>query len=142
MLGTLNRLKNQAPRTGDAPAVNAGLVQEGPSSVSRVRMVANFVDTVTDPASPRLVRQLAANTPNAVAFEIEAFRLTYDIADGTVNPAARMTSPTSPRWRLQPVRVLGEPDPQGERGHRDSFGAPEQAGRLLPQHTVHASRAA
>jgi hypothetical protein len=50
-------------------------------------MITYYVDTVTDPTSPRLMRQIGANPPNAVAFEVEAFRVTYDIADGTVNPA-------------------------------------------------------
>jgi prepilin-type N-terminal cleavage/methylation domain-containing protein len=87
MLGTTNQLKVQAPADGDAETVVGGVVQEGPSTASRVRMITYFVDTVTDPASPRLMRQIGASPPNAVAFELEAFRLTYDIADGTLNPA-------------------------------------------------------
>jgi prepilin-type N-terminal cleavage/methylation domain-containing protein len=87
MLGTLNQLRAQAPVDPAAPVVNAGLIQPGPTVASRVRMITYFVDTTTNPASPRLVRQLGANPANAVAFEVEAFRVTYDIADGTVNPA-------------------------------------------------------
>jgi prepilin-type N-terminal cleavage/methylation domain-containing protein len=87
MLGTTNRLRAEAPADQAAPVVNAGVVQSGPTSVSRVRMITYFVDTTTNPESPRLMRQIGANAANAVAFELEAFRLTYDIADGTVNPA-------------------------------------------------------
>lgn len=87
MLGTLNQLRAQAPVDPAAPVVNAGLIQRGPTVASRIRMITYFVDVTTSPQSPRLVRQLGGNPANAVAFEIEAFRVTYDIADGTVNPA-------------------------------------------------------
>lgn len=87
MLGTVNRLRALAPADEPAPVVDAGLIQAGPSLASRVRMITYFVDTTTDPQSPRLMRQIGAGTANAVAFELQAFRLTYDIADGTVNPA-------------------------------------------------------
>jgi prepilin-type N-terminal cleavage/methylation domain-containing protein len=87
MLGTLNQSKAAAPVDPNAPVVLAGLIQRGPSVVSKVRMITYYVDTTTNPASPRLVRRMGAAAPNAVAFELEAFRLTYDIADGTVNPA-------------------------------------------------------
>lgn len=87
MLGTTNRLRATAPADAPAPVVNAGVVQSGPTAASRVRMITYFVDTTTNPDSPRLMRQIGAGTANAVAFELEAFRITYDIADGTVNPA-------------------------------------------------------
>ena len=87
MLGTTNQVRAQAPVDPAAPVVTAGLIQRGPSVASRVRMITYYVDTDTNPESPRLVRQINANPPNAVAFEIDAFRITYDIADGTVNPA-------------------------------------------------------
>ena len=32
------------------------------------------------------MRALGGNAPNAVGFEVEAFRLTFDIADGVTNP--------------------------------------------------------
>ena len=86
-LGTMNQLRAEAPVDPAAPVVNAGVIQRGPSTASRVRMITYFIDTTTDPASPRLVRQINAGAPNAVAFELEAFRLTYDIANGVTNPA-------------------------------------------------------
>jgi len=87
MLGTTNQLRAEAPVDPAAPVVTAGVIQRGPSTASRVRMITYFIDTATDPTSPRLLRQINAGAPNAVAFELEAFRLTYDIADGVVNPA-------------------------------------------------------
>jgi prepilin-type N-terminal cleavage/methylation domain-containing protein len=92
--GTMNRLKAQDPIDEDDEVVDAGVVQEGQSRVSRVRMITYWIDTTTDPASPRLVRQVNAGPINAVAFDIHAFRLTYDIANGLPNPPAnvRMTN--------------------------------------------------
>jgi len=71
MLGTMNQLQADI----------------GSISAYKIRMITYFVDITTNPASPRLVRQIGAGARNAVAFEIEAFRLTYDIADGDDNPA-------------------------------------------------------
>lgn len=86
MLGTVNQLRAAAPVDDAAPIVNAGLIQPGRSQVSRVRMITYFVNTTIDPTSPRLLRQINGNAPNAVAFEMEAFRITYDLADGVTNP--------------------------------------------------------
>jgi prepilin-type N-terminal cleavage/methylation domain-containing protein len=59
----------------------------GGTQANRVRMITYYVDTTSSPASPRLVRQINGQPPNAVAFELEAFRLTYDLANGVTNPA-------------------------------------------------------
>jgi hypothetical protein len=61
--------------------------QPGGGLLSRIRMITYFVDATTDPASPRLMRQIGNGVPMAVAFDIEAFALNYDIADGALNPA-------------------------------------------------------
>jgi type II secretory pathway pseudopilin PulG len=58
----------------------------GGTQANRVRMITYFVDTTTNPASPRLMRQINGQPANAVAFELEAFRITYDLADGVDNP--------------------------------------------------------
>jgi prepilin-type N-terminal cleavage/methylation domain-containing protein len=88
MQGTTNQMYVVGPPADPvAPVVVAGVTQAGPWTAFRVRMISYYVDTTTNPASPRLVRQINANPANAVAFELEAFRLTFDIADGTVNPA-------------------------------------------------------
>jgi prepilin-type N-terminal cleavage/methylation domain-containing protein len=66
----------------------------GGTQANRVRMITYFVDTTTDPASPRLMRQINGRPPNAVAFEIEAFRISYDLADGTANLVNVRMDPT------------------------------------------------
>jgi hypothetical protein len=75
--GTLNWLRNRTP--ADATVVTAA---RSASWVSRVRMITYFVDA-TDAASPRLMRQINANAPMAVAFDIETFALNYDLASDT-----------------------------------------------------------
>jgi prepilin-type N-terminal cleavage/methylation domain-containing protein len=93
MLGTTNQVRATAPVDTAANVVVAGRIQPGPTWVSRVRMITYFIDTTTDPTSPRLMRQVNNGQPNAVSFELEAFRLTYDIADGTVNPTGVRMDP-------------------------------------------------
>jgi type II secretory pathway pseudopilin PulG len=93
MLGTTNQLRAAAPADVTPEVVNAGLIQDGPSRVSRVRMITYFVNITADPTSPRLMRQVGSDPPVAVSFELEAFRVSYDMADGVVNPAnVRMTA--------------------------------------------------
>jgi prepilin-type N-terminal cleavage/methylation domain-containing protein len=87
--GTVNQLRLNTSPAADpvAPTFTGGLMNRGPSSISRVRMITYFVNTTADPASPRLMRQIGAGAAMAVAFDLEAFNLTYDIADGDTNPA-------------------------------------------------------
>jgi prepilin-type N-terminal cleavage/methylation domain-containing protein len=89
MAGTVNRVKALAPADPNTQTVVGGVVTilAGQSTVSRVRMITYWVDSTTNPASPRLMRRVGTGTANAVAFELEAFRLTYDIANSVNNPA-------------------------------------------------------
>jgi prepilin-type N-terminal cleavage/methylation domain-containing protein len=68
-----------------------------PTSASRVRMISYYLDTVSDPARPRLVRRLnhgvnatdAALYDNtlgtAVAFDVENLQISYDLVDSVNN---------------------------------------------------------
>jgi prepilin-type N-terminal cleavage/methylation domain-containing protein len=82
--GTINLFKASAPADPNAPVVVGGVQQQGPSLATRVRMITYFVDTA--PAIPRLVRQVGGAQPNAVAIGVEAFRVTFDLADQNANP--------------------------------------------------------
>jgi type II secretory pathway pseudopilin PulG len=84
--GTLNWYRTNATSLspGADPTAGAGV---GVSRVSRLRMITYFVNTTADPTSPRLMRQIGSGAPMAVAFELEAFAMNYDIADGVGNPA-------------------------------------------------------
>ncbi len=67
-------------------------------SVSRIRMISYYIDNVTEPTRPRLVRRLnnaglrADNTlaydntkGTAVAFDVEGLQFSYDLVDGVNN---------------------------------------------------------
>lgn len=64
-------------------------------SISRVLMISYYIDVVTDPALPRLVRQVNNGQRLAVALGIENFQVTFDLVDGTTNPT-NVESPASP----------------------------------------------
>jgi type II secretory pathway pseudopilin PulG len=88
---------------GSLAALNAEAPANSPAStwISRVRMITYYLDTVTDPLHPRLVRRVNNGHPTtfdndlgtAVAFDIENLQVTYDLSDGTVNPSnVKMTA--------------------------------------------------
>jgi len=86
--GTINQLKAQAPVDGDAPVVVGAVQQRGPSQVTRIRMLTYFVDTTTNPQSPRLVRAVGGAPPTVVSMGLQMLRLSYDIADQINNPTS------------------------------------------------------
>ena len=74
-------------------------------------MVTYFINTAIDPANPRPDARVNGGVPNAVAFDVQAMRLTYDLADGAVNPAgARMT--TADLSRRSPAPAPQAPAPR------------------------------
>lgn len=86
--GTVPWLRNSAP-------VDTPLNGFVPSTASRIRMITYYIDNVTDPLRPRLVRRLNNGDQTtfdntlgtAVAFDIESLQFTYDLADGVTNPS-------------------------------------------------------
>lgn len=57
-----------------------------PTTATRISMISYYVDVVTDPALPRLVRQLNGGARLAMALGVENLQISYDLVDGTVNP--------------------------------------------------------
>jgi prepilin-type N-terminal cleavage/methylation domain-containing protein len=87
MQGTLNRLRAMAPANPAVPAVNGGGAQlQTETRATRIRMVTYFADTSA--AVPRLMRVIGGGQANAVAIGVQAFRLSYDIADQVNNPTS------------------------------------------------------
>lgn len=72
--------------------------QYPPTTATRILMVTYYLDA-TDSSSPRLVRQVGAGAPLAVALGIENFQLSYDLVDGVTNPTNVKTpaDPNSPQ---------------------------------------------
>ncbi len=87
-----------------APGGSITQIQDGPSSyppttATRVRMLTYYIDdTVAD--SPRLMRVLNDGTPRPIAMEIEDLQLTYDLVDGSSNPAG-VDAPVAPNSEHQ-----------------------------------------
>ncbi len=91
--GTMHSMSDYAPPDDDA---NGNIYTEA----TRIRMTSYYLDAVTNPRRPRLVRRMnngdAFTFDNTlgtiVAFDVENLQITYDIADGVTNPAnVRMT---------------------------------------------------
>jgi prepilin-type N-terminal cleavage/methylation domain-containing protein len=91
--GTILDLRAAAPTETPSPVYL-------PTTATRIRMISYYIDVVTDPQHPRLVRRInngnAVTFDNtlgtAVSFDIDNLQITYDLADGSVNPAnVRMT---------------------------------------------------
>jgi type II secretory pathway pseudopilin PulG len=57
-----------------------------PTTAVRVTMVSYYVDVVTDPTLPRLVRRINNGPQLAIALGVENVQFTYDIVDGATNP--------------------------------------------------------
>ena len=70
-----------------------------PSTATRIRMISYYIDAVSDPARPRLVRRINNGSCSncstvynnlagtAVAFDVENLQITYDLVDGVNNPS-------------------------------------------------------
>jgi prepilin-type N-terminal cleavage/methylation domain-containing protein len=93
--GTSGELRNSAPID-----TLSGSAQFVSTQATKIRMISYYIDAVTDPLRPRLVRRMNNGSWNdfdnsggtAVAFDIEGLQITYDLADGLNNPSnVRMT---------------------------------------------------
>jgi hypothetical protein len=95
------------PLNLNQPAVNQGSIRPlmdpitslfPPTTATRVWLVTYYIDTTTDPATPRLIRRINNSPGQTVALVIEDLQLTYDLMDGVTNPAGVDTpqAPNSP----------------------------------------------
>jgi hypothetical protein len=66
-----------------------------PTTVTRINMVTYFVDIVTDPTLPRLVRRVNMGNRLAIALGVENLQMTYDLVDGVTNPTNVDTPPVN-----------------------------------------------
>jgi hypothetical protein len=89
--GTARELQNTLPADG-APPAGATTIN---TQATRVRMISYYIDNVTDPLRPRLIRRMnngSATTfdntlGTAVAFDVENLTISYDLANSATNPA-------------------------------------------------------
>jgi hypothetical protein len=64
-----------------------------PTTATRVLMISYYIDAVTDPTLPNLMRQINASQPLAIARGVENLQFTFDLVDGTINPTNVPTPP-------------------------------------------------
>lgn len=64
-----------------------------PTTATRVNMITYYIDDMTDPTVPRLVRQINAGQPLAIALGAENLQFSYDFVDGVNNPANQENVP-------------------------------------------------
>lgn len=90
-------LNQRAALQGTIMNLKSG-AQFPPTTATRVNLISYYIDAVTDPALPRLVRQVNMGARLAVALGIENYQLTYDLVDGGNNPTNIETpvAPSSP----------------------------------------------
>jgi hypothetical protein len=78
-----------------------------PTTATRVWLVTYYLDTTTDPATPRLIRRINGGPGEVLALVLEDLQLSYDLADGVTNPTNIKTpvAPNSPN-QIRKVNIL------------------------------------
>ena len=79
-----------------------------PTTATRILMISYYIDNVTDPTLPRLIRQINAGQPLAIALGAENLQLSYDLIDGINNPANQKNVPVGQQRQSD---SQGEPVP-------------------------------
>jgi hypothetical protein len=97
------RLNQSGAEKGNLPALNAEDPVDDPAAtrISRMRMISYYLDSVTDPDHPRLIRRVNNGDPGtfdnnlgtAVAIDAVDLQFTYDISNGISNPGGVQMSP-------------------------------------------------
>jgi type II secretory pathway pseudopilin PulG len=88
-------INQSAAAEGTLTSLQAGGGAYPPTTATRVLMVSYYVDDVTDPALPRLVRQMNHGPRLAMALGVESVQITYDLIDGVTNPTNVVTPPAA-----------------------------------------------
>jgi len=88
VIGTLEHYRAEAPADNAAcpPAPRPCTFQIVPSRATRIRMVSYYLESTENGPGLRLMRRINARPPTAVAGNIQAFAITYDVVDDLANP--------------------------------------------------------
>jgi len=65
------------------------------TTAQRILLVTYYVDNVSTPGSPRLARRINAAAGQALAGVVEDLDLSFDLADGAINPVAQKNVPVT-----------------------------------------------
>ena len=84
-LGDAMGLNQRNAENGTIMNIQAGGVFP-PTTATRILMISYYVDRVTDPTLPRLMRRVNGGQAFAIALGVENLQLSYDFVDGVGNP--------------------------------------------------------
>ena len=91
--GTLKQLQNGATTPGGPYP---------PITAARVRIVSYWIDNVTNPSVPTLIRQINFNSPYAVGQGIDDLQITYGIANPSSVGAYGTAGPGNAKYPISP----------------------------------------
>lgn len=66
-----------------------------PTTATRLLLISYYIDSLTDPALPRLVRRIGLGPELAIAMGLENIQITFDLVDGVLNPT-NVETPVAP----------------------------------------------
>lgn len=89
------RLNQPAAERGNIIDLQSAPGVYPPTTAARVLLISYYIDSVTDPALPRLVRQMGMGPRLAIAMGMENLQITFDLVDGLGNPA-NVETPVAP----------------------------------------------
>jgi hypothetical protein len=101
--GDVFNLNQRGATQGSITQLRAGGVF-GTTTATRVTMATYYIDALTNPRSPRLVRRRNFDPARAISMVIENLQLTYDLVDGSnqINPAlVAIPAPVAPMTAAQ-----------------------------------------
>lgn len=84
--GDAMHLNQRGAETGSIMSLRSGPTFS-PTTATRIILTTYYIDQVTDPAWPRLVRQINAGVQPAIALGVENLQFSFDLVDGLSNPA-------------------------------------------------------
>jgi hypothetical protein len=76
-----------------------------PTSATRIWMITYYIDNVTDPLRPQLMRQVNFRAAQPVGEVLEDLQVSYDLSDGSPTPPASIKQPIYPDGPTQIRKV-------------------------------------
>lgn len=89
------RLNQRAAERGSIMDLQTAPGVFPPTTAVRLLMISYYIDNITDPGLPRLVRRVNMGPELAIAMGLENIQITFDLVDGVLNPS-NIETPVDP----------------------------------------------
>jgi hypothetical protein len=89
------RLNQRAAERGSIMDLQTAPGVYPPTTAVRLLMISYYIDNITDPTLPRLVRRVNMGPELAIAMGLENIQITFDLVDGVLNPS-NIETPVDP----------------------------------------------